>query len=622
MTPRFGRILHVDLSSGRLWQEQVDPARAAAFVGGSGLAARLLWDQLTVELDPFSPQSPLLFITGPLTGSAGPANGRFSVCGRSPATGLWGESNCGGFWGAELRFAGFDGIFVTGVAATPVYLWAHDGKAELRSAAHLWGVADTYEAQSIIKEEIGEPLARVACIGAAGERRIPFAAILCDHGRLAGRTGMGAVMGSKNLKAIAVRGKQPLPIAQPDRFAELRAAANRALLDENETRALRASGSAAAAEIFQYYGEMPIRYFTAGEFAGQEAVSGNVVAETILSGVTSCHACVIACGRLVTIEDGPYARPKGKGPEWETMMGFGSVIGSADMNAAAHIGQLCDRYGLDAISASNTIGLAYLCFQTGLLSEADLGGLRLEWGDPAPAEALVHKIVARTGIGAVMSCGAKALGRHCGAEELAAQVNNLEMPYHDPRAMTGMSIVYATSPRGACHMQSDFFLVEMGSSKPEIGIPILSPPVPDEGKAKLVAIHQDYRALSNSLTICMFARVPLMSQLALYNAAMGLDWDLQEFMAAGSRIWNLKRAINHRCGLTRANDRLPRLLLTPVPDGPNAGRVPDFALLMREYYAARGWDAQSGRPTPETLTALKLDFAIEPRVTEGLPASA
>jgi aldehyde:ferredoxin oxidoreductase len=611
MPNHFGRLLNVDLDSGHIWQEQLEPGLIEPFIGGSGLAARLLWDRISGEIDPLGPGNPLLFITGPLTGAAGPANGRFSVCARSPATGIWGESNCGGFWGSELRFSGFDGILITGMASSPVYLWIQDGKAELREASHLWETSDTYGTQALIRQETGQPLARVACIGRAGERLIPFASILCDHGRVAGRTGMGAVMGSKNLKAIAVRGKQPLPIARPDEFKQLRSAANRRLLDENETRALRAGGSGAAAEIYQLYGEMPIHYFTAGQFAGQELVSGNVVAATILSGVTTCHACVIACGRRVTIPDGPYAMPESKGPEWETMMGFGSVIGSSDMHAATQIGGLCDAYGLDTISASNTIGLAYLLYNRGILPETDLDGLRLVWGDPRPAQVLVQRIVSGAGIGALLRRGARALARQYGVEDLAAQVNNLEMPYHDPRAMTGMSIVYATSPRGACHMHSDFFLAEMGSHKPEIGIPILTPPVPDEGKAKLVAIHQDYRAVSNSLTVCMFASVPISSQLALYNAATGLDWPLEELMLAGGRIWNLKRAINHRLGLTRANDRLPKILLTPVPDGPNAGRLPDFDLLMREYYAARGWSEQDGRPTLATLHRYQLDFVTD-----------
>jgi aldehyde:ferredoxin oxidoreductase len=359
------------------------------------------------------------------------------------------------------------------------------------------------------------------------------------------------------------------------------------------------------------YGETPVRYFTASQFDGQESVSGNVVAETMLAGVTTCHACVIACGRLVTIKEGPYAREESKGPEYETMMGFGSLLGSGDMNAATHLGQLCDAYGLDSISASNVIGLAYLLFDRGFLTERDTGGLRLAWGDPRPAEALLHLIARRDGIGEVMSRGARALAAHVGAEELAAHVNNLEVPYHDPRAFSGMAVVYATSPRGACHNQGDFYTAEVGASHEEIGIPLLNPPVPDAGKAALVARHQDYRSLSNSLVVCVFARVPVTTQLQLYNAAAGLDWDIDRFMQAGARIWNLKRVINHRLGLTRAGDRLPKLLLQPLPDGPAAGQAPDFDLLMREYYAARGWDAATGRPTRATLEALDLGFAAD-----------
>jgi aldehyde:ferredoxin oxidoreductase len=611
MAHTFGRLLSVDLTRQTLHDQRIDPGIARDYVGGSGLAARLLWDRLRHDLDPLGPDNPLLFITGPLTGTAGPASGRFAVCARSPATGLWGEANCGGFWGPELRLAGYDGVLVTGQSESPVYLWIHDGKAELRDASHLWGAADTYQTQQRIREEVSDTqrATRIACIGVAGERRIPYALILCDHGRVAGRTGMGAVMGSKKLKAIAVRGKQKLPIARPEVFDPARSASNKTLRGENITLALRASGSASAAELFQMYGEMPMRYFTAGQFEGQENVSGSVIADTILTGVTTCHACVIACGRLVTIQDGPYARQESKGPEYETMIGFGALIGSGDMNAATHLGQLCDAYGLDTISASNTIGLAYLLFDRGGLTARDTDGLELKWGDPRPAERLIHLIARREGIGEVMSLGAKALGARFGAEELAVQVNNLEVPYHDPRSMSGMSIVYATSPRGACHNQGDFFTTEVGASHEEIGIPILTPPAPDEGKAALVARHQDYRSLSNSLVVCIFARVSAATQLELFNAAVGVDWDIERFMAAGARIWNLKRAINHRLGLTRENDRLPKLLREAVPDGPNAGVVPDYDLLMREYYAARGWDPVTGRPTRATLEALDLGFA-------------
>ncbi len=618
--PSFGRLLSVDLSLGALHDRQIDPHFARDYVGGSGLAARLLWERLTPDLDPLGPDNPLLFLSGPLTGTAGPADGRFVVCAKSPATRLWGEANCGGFWGPELRFAGYDGVLVTGRASAPVYLWIHDGKAELRDASHLWGQADTYQTQQRIREEVGDKLARVACVGIAGERLIPYALILCDHGRVAGRTGMGAVMGSKNLKAIAVRGNGHLPIARPSAFAPLRSSANRILRDDNVSRSARAAGSAAGAEYFQMLGDMPMRYFTAGLFDGQDNVSGSVMADTILTGVTTCHACVIACGRLVTIRDGPYARGESKGPEYETMMGFGSILASGDMHAATHLGQLCDAYGLDTISASNTIGLAYLLFERGLLTERDTGGLTLAWGNPRPAEMLIHLIARREGIGQVMSLGAQALGAQVGAAELAVQVNNLEVPYHDPRALSGMGIVYATSPRGACHNQGDFFIAEVGGSHEEIGIPVLTPPTPDAGKAALVARHQDFRSLSNSLVTCFFARVPHTTNLALYNAAVGIDWDMETFMRAGARIWNLKRVINHRLGLTRANDKLPKLLLELAPDGPNAGQLPDYDLLMREYYAARGWQPVSGRPARATLEALDLGFAAD--ALEAFPTSS
>ena len=254
----YGKLLSVDLTRGSLRDEQVDPNLARDYVGGSGLAARLLWDRLAPGVDPLSPDNPLLFMTGPLTGAAGPANGRFTVCARSPATVLWGEANCGGFWGAELRFAGYDGVLVNGRATSPVYVWIHNGKAELRDAARLWGEADTDQTQQRIRAEVGDRLARVACIGAAGEQMIPYSLILCDHWRVAGRSGMGAVMGSKNLKAIAVRGSGKLPIARPADFGPLRSAANKALREENTSRGLRAAGSASPADYFQMLGEMPM----------------------------------------------------------------------------------------------------------------------------------------------------------------------------------------------------------------------------------------------------------------------------------------------------------------------------------------------------------------------------
>jgi len=608
MTNNFGKILSVDLSRATIEEFQVDQELVREYIGGSGLAARLLWEHLTLDLDPLSPSNPLLFITGPLTGTSGPATARFMICAKSPATGLWGESNCGGFWGPELRSAGYDGLLVMGKSPHPVYIWIHDGKVELRDASNLWGKADTYQTQETIRSEVGEQKARVACIGSAGEQMIPYALVLCDHGRVAGRTGMGAVMGSKNLKAVAVRGSHKLPIAQPEIFNPLRSHVNRELREENSSRSLRASGSGAGAEIFQIYGEQPVNYFTGAEYEGQENISGNLMAETILSGVSTCHACVIACGRVVTIEEGPYSRVKSKGPEYETMVGFGSLIGSGDLGAATHLGDLCDTYGLDTISTSNIIGLAYLMYARGYLSDSDTGGLQLEWGDPLPAQVLINQIITGEGIGWHMRRGARSFAEHYGAEELAVQVNNLEVPYHDPRAFSGMGIVYATSPRGACHNQSDFFLAEVGASHESIGIPVLTPPTPDGGKARLVVIHQNYRTMTNSMGMCIFARVTITHQVEMLNSLTGMDLDTDEFITTGERAWNLKRMINHKLGLTRANDKLPKLLLEPLPYGINAGATLNMERLMEDYYTVRGWEPKSGKPTGTKLDKLNLGF--------------
>jgi len=601
MTGYQGKLLKVDLTTGRSESQALDPDRLRGYLGGSALAAVLLYPYLTRDLDPLGPDNPLLILNGPLSGLAGPATGRFTVCAKSPATGLWGESNCGGFFGPELRFAGYDGLLITGRASQPVYLWIHHDHVEIRPAGHLWGRADTYATQERLKAEVGERLARVLCIGVAGEQRIPYALLLCDHGRVAGRTGLGAVMGSKNLKAVVVRGTRKIPVAREAEFARLRSAANLQLRGENVTSILRETGSAGGADYFDYLGEMPKRYFTAGVFEGAAKTSGAVMAETVLSGVSACHACVIACGRVVTL---PGERP-GKGPEYETIVGFGPQLLVDDLAVITRLGRLCDAYGLDSISMSGVVGLAYLLYAEGRLSAAEAGGA-LNWGDPAGAERLIHLAVRREGLGEVLAQGARALGRRYGAEELAVQVNNLEAPYHDPRGASGMALVYATSPRGACHNQSDYFLIDiLHDAHEERGDRLFDRHAGAE-KAASVAHHQDWRTVHNALVLCFFAFVHGTALLELVNAATGFDYTMEGLRQVGERAWNLKRAINHRLGLTRANDRLPKLLLQPYADGGAAGFAPDLPAMLSAYYAARGWDETTGKPTRETLRRLDL----------------
>lgn len=597
-------ILKINLATGEIGHFTVPLEWERDFLGGASLAARLLYDKLIPALEPLSPDAPLLFLCGPLTGTAGPAVGRFVVCARSPATGLWGESNCGGFWGPELRMAGFDGLWVSGRAATPVYLWVQDGRAELRAADPLWGL-DPYLTQSAIKTELGQNSLRVAAIGRAGESLLPFSLILCDHGRVAGRTGMGAVMGAKNLKAIAVKGTGKIPMRAE--YLPLRSEANRLLRGDSMTQMFHDLGTAGGAEYFGFLGEMPKRYFRHGYFADELKISGARLAETILAGPSACHACTIACGRVVRLEDGE----KRKGAEYETLVGFGPNLLLNDAAIATRLGELCDRYGMDTISLSNTLGLAFTLFEQGTITAADTDGLELRWGDAAAVETLVHRTARREGFGTYLAEGARALARRFGAEEEAVQVNGLEVAYHDPRGASGMALVYATSPRGACHNQSDYFLVDIGQADPALGLDYY-PPQGGAEKAANVARHQDWRTLFNSLVMCSFANLPPERVVALINAACGLDWRLADALRAGERGWNLKRLINHRLGLTRADDRLPKPLLIAYADGAANGFAPDFEAMLQAYYLARGWEAATGRPTREKLSALRLAGMIEP----------
>jgi aldehyde:ferredoxin oxidoreductase len=599
-------ILKVHLGARRIERLEIPRAWRENFLGGASLAARLLYPFLTASLDPLSPPAPLLFLTGPLTGTAGPAVGRFVVCGKGAATGLWAESNCGGFWGPELRFAGYDGLWIEGRAEEPVYLLIQDNRVEIRSATHLWGL-DTYQTQEQIKAEVGQAGLHVAVIGPAGERGVRFAGIYCDHGRTAGRTGLGAVMGAKNLKAIAVRGtNRTLPLFDAGRYAALRSQANRWLRQDNEAQVLHALGTAGAANYAEYLGAMPARYYHQGSFPDVDAISGATMSETILAGQSACHACVIACGRVVRLEDGQ----KRKGPEYETIVSFGPNLLNPDLASIVRLGELCDRYGMDTISAGNTIGLAFHLFEQGRITTQETGGLELRWGDVAAIRQLIRMTAYREGFGDLLAEGSRRLAEAFGAAGEAVQVNGLEVACHDPRGVSGMALVYATSPRGACHNQSDYFFVDWGHVQPSLGIEYFSRHAGAE-KAANVARHQDWRTVFNAMVMCLFANIEPALQVELINAACGLNWSLEEMMLAGERAWNLKRLINLRLGLRREHEKLPKALLQPYAEGGAAGYVIPFDEMLQAYYQARGWDWQSGAPLPHTLRRLGLDHLEE-----------
>jgi len=611
MSGYMGKLLVVDLTSRELKEEPLNFAMAHDFVGGAGYAARYLYNELRPDTDPLGPENTLMFMTGPLVGTRAPSCGRHEVCALSPLTGIWGESNSGGFWGAELKFSGYDGIVIRGQspAGKPVWLSIVEGQPPtLHDAANLWGL-DTYETQQRIRDELGDQKVRVASIGPAGENRVLYAAIMNDHGRAAGRTGMGAVMGSKNLKAIAVRGTKRVPLVNKAAFGQVAKQAVKIVADDVTTQVYHQMGTASFVDMSMMWGNMPNKYWSQATFEEATNLSGVTMMETILSRSVPCYGCCVACGREVTLKDTPYGVEAVDGPEYETVGMLGSMLLVGDLPGVAYAGHLCNRYGLDTISAGSSISLAYLLYERGFITTADTGGLPLKWGDIETAHILLEMIAKREGFGDVLAQGVKRIAARYGAEDLAVHVNGLEPAAHDPRALSGMAVVYATSPRGACHMQGDMYVVDMGLTIPEVGI-FPGGRFKTRGKAPIVARVQDWRSLYGSIIMCVFVNptAPILAQLL--STATGWSSDLVWWQRTGERIFNIKRALNNRLGVRRGNDRLPQSLLIPLSNG-TGGRTPRMETLMEEYYAYRDWDWETGKPSREKLISLGLPEIAE-----------
>ncbi len=604
MTETMGKLLVVDLDRRHLQDELLDASTARDLVGGAGFAARYLYDRLRPGTDPLGPENILMFMTGPLVGTRAPSCGRYEVCGLSPLTGIWGESNSGGFWGPELRFAGYDGVVVMGRSEKPVWLSIVAGEPPaLHDAGGLWGL-DTYETQQRLREEMGDSKVRVACIGPAGENRVLFAAVMNDHGRAAGRTGLGAVMGAKNLKAIAVRGRLQVPLADRERFGQAARQALQFVKDDLTTTVYRQMGTASFVDMSMMWGNMPNKYWGQGEFEEATNLSGISMMETILTRAVPCYGCFVACGRQVNLKDS-YGVEVVDGPEYETVAMLGSQLLVDDLPGVAYAGHLCNRLGMDTITAGSSISLAYMLYERGIVTAADTGGLPLKWGDIATTHVLLEMIAARQGFGDILAEGTLRIAAHYGAPDLAVHVNGLEPAAHDPRAMAGMGLVYATSPRGACHMQGDVYTVDMGMAVPEVGL-LPGSRFRNRGKAAVVTRLQNWRSLYNSAIMCVFVNPtpPLLAEML--SAATGGPPALEHWLRAGERAFVLKRAFNNRLGIRRGHDRLPERLLRPMANG-SQGRVPRMDILLREFYRERDWDWETGRPSRQSLVSLGLE---------------
>ena len=611
MSGYMGKLLIVDLTRGELRSEPLDSTWAHGFVGGAGYAARYLYDELGPDTDALGPDNTLMFMTGPLVGTRAPSCGRHEVCAISPLTGIWGESNSGGFWGAELKFSGYDGIVIRGRSESPVWLSIIEGQSPiLHDAAGLWGL-DTYETQQRLRDEMDDQKLRVASIGPAGENLVLYAAIMNDHGRAAGRTGMGAVMGSKNVKAIAIRGRQRVPLAEKQSFRMTAKHALQTVMDDITSQVYCQMGTASFVDMSMMWGNMPNKYWSQAEFDEATNLSGVAMMETILARSVPCYGCAVACGREVTLKDTPYGVDVVDGPEYETVAMLGSQLLVDDLPGVAYAGHLCNRYGLDTISAGSSIALAYLLYDRGFITSTDTGGLPLRWGDIEVAHTLLEMIAQRKGFGDVLADGVKRISARYQAGDLAVHVNGLEPAAHDPRALSGMAVVYATSPRGACHMQGDMYAVDMGLTVPEVGIHP-SGRFKTRGKSKIVAKVQDWRTLYNSAIMCAFVNPTAPVLVKLLSEATGWSSDIECWQRTGERIFNLKRAFNNRLGICRGNDRLPERLFIPMSNG-SRGRTPRMDLLLEEYYACREWDWETGKPARNKLIGLGL-----PEIAEDL----
>ena len=598
----------VDLSTGSIEDQPLDPQIARDYIGGRGLGIHYLTRLGDPRTDPLGPHNPMIMATGPLTGTAAPTGARYMVTTKSPLTGAVTCSNSGGHFPTMLKKAGYDAVIFQGAAPEPVYLWINQGRAELRPAGHLWGQTTHQAHEALVAETHNR--ARTALIGPAGERQVLFSAILNDKHRAAGRSGVGAVMGSKNLKGLAVYGDREVPVYDPTAFKELVAERLKFFKDtyKDAPPPLRTYGTAITVTATNHYGAIPTRNCRQTVFEGADEIGGQALTRRFLKRPKACHACPIACGRGTAVEEGPY-QGAGEGPEYETVYALGSACGVDDLAAITKANYLCNELGLDTISMGGTIACAMDLFESGYLSESEIGRT-LRFGDAQAVVELTRQTAFREGFGDVLALGSLRLAEKYGHPELAMVSKGQEFAGYDPRGEQGMGLAYATSPIGASHMRGDPAYIEL------LGVPKLVDPLQWEGKGELVKNWQDVFCVIDAAGLCVFYSIRNLVEpqediaptgiTRLLNALTGANYTVEEVLEAGERIFTAERLFLIRAGFDRRQDTLPpRILEEPVPSGPAKGMVCHLEEMLEEYYIHRGWNEQ-GVPTAAKLAELGL----------------
>ena len=587
-----GKILRVDLTNKKLSIEEPDDRFYRLYMGGRGFVGYYLMNELRPGTDPLGPDNRMIFATGVITGGRVGGSGRNSAGAKSPLTGGYGEAEAGGYWGPELKRAGYDAIVFEGKSEKPVYLWVSSDEVELKDASHLWG-KKTLETETTIQDELGDKNIKTALIGLGGEKQVRYACILNDISHAYGRSGLGAVMGSKNLKGVAVRGKKPPAIADQTKIKEIVK-----WINENYSRGMQDVGTAGGVMGLSNGGGLPTRNFKEGTFEGAEAISGQTMRDTILIDRGTCYACPVKCKRVVKVDEPYKVDPGYGGPEYETIGSLGSNCGIDDLAAISKGNELCNAYGIDTIGTGTTIAFAMECFEKGLITEKDTDGIQLRFGNADAMVKMVEMIANRQGFGDLLAEGSKRAAEKIGngASEFAMHVKGQEFPMHEPRWKQGMGLGYAVSPTGADHMQGTH---DAGST--DIG----------PNKVRRFMYNQFWSSFQNCAGMCMFLPYSHNQTVEIVNALTGWhisDWDL---MKVGERGLNLARAFNMREGFTKADDTFPKRAHEAFASGPIAGvgygeeRLSEAVSL---YYDMMGWDRETGVPREAKLQELDIEW--------------
>ena len=603
-----GTILEVNLTTGQITKAPLDEALSRKFLGGAGYALAKIYNEITKETDPLGPDNILFFMTGPMTGTLATSTGRMAAVAKSPLTGILGECNSGSDVCVQLKKAGYDGILIRGASDSPKVLEILDDRVELKDASKVWGKG-LYETTEILKKSEGFKRARVIAIGQAGENLVKFA-IIGSEERAFGRTGLGAVMGSKKLKAIVIQGSTKIEVADPAGLKDLVKTVNKDLMEVFTSEMMQELGTGGGLDMYNVNGELPAKYYRAPEFEEFDNISGATLTETVFKKRRHCFACPIGCGRVVAVGENDLGLPKEEfeGPEYETLAGFGSLMMNGDMKMILKANYMCNDLGLDTISAAGNIALLMDMIDRGKISAADIDGIELSWGKMPEVFTLLEKISKREGIGAVIAKGPNGIIEKFGVDpEQVAAIKNSHLTYHDMRSSNGMSIAYGISPHyGGSHNACDMYMVGTGLEIPEMDVSVDSATENTPEMVNATSNLMNYRAFYSSAIVCVFAN-PAPSEIAkLLTTIIGDPFDLDRIKQLGETIFTLKRLFNMKMGHVPADEHIPDMLLVSLKESGNEGNVPDVDYLFKEFYKVQEWDAATGMPSDAKLERLGL----------------